>query len=71
MAEAIYKLMNSSLKKDILRYIIYIIIFVIIIEELITLTFFVINYNNYADYGLLLNKSCEKKYIEYETLTNI
>jgi len=68
MAEAIYKLMNSSLKKDILRYIIYIIIFVIIIEELITLTFFVINYNNYADYGLLLNKSCEKKYIEYETM---
>jgi hypothetical protein len=59
--------MKNKTKSFVLKFVIYTIIFVIIIDELFSLTKFVSNYNDHFDFGRMMRKTCDTNYTEYET----
>ena len=50
-----------------LSVIIYLISFILIFQQIFSLTHFVYKYNNYFDYGKILQNICKNEYIERET----
>lgn len=67
MKEHLYMFMKNKTKSSVLRYIAYIIIFLMIIDQIFSLTYFVYNYSINYDYGKQMEKTCESNYVEYET----
>lgn len=67
MRENLYKLMQNETKSKILKYILHLIIFIIVFDQFISLSYFVYNYTKLYDYGSLMKRSCDSNYSEYET----
>lgn len=67
MKENLTRFMLNEKKSSSLRYIIYTILFLLILEQIYTLSSFVYKYCYTYDYGKLMEKTCENSYIEYET----
>lgn len=67
MKEHLYMFMKNKTKSSVLRYIAYIIVFLMIIDQVFSLTYFVYNYSVNYDYGKQMEKTCESNYVEYET----
>lgn len=67
MKENFTHFMLNEKKTSSLRYIIYTILLIMIIEQIYTLSLFAYKYCYTYDYGKLMEKTCENSYIEYET----
>lgn len=67
MKEHLYMFMENKKKSSVLRYIVFVIIFLMIIDQVFSLTYFVYNYSINYDYGKQMEKTCESNYVEYET----
>lgn len=59
--------LHNETKTGVLRFVIFVVIFVIIIDQLFNLTMFAYNYTKCYDYGDLMKKTCNTNYTEYET----
>lgn len=59
--------MNNKTKQYILSIIIFIIIGLVIIDQIVRLTSFIINYDYNFNYGRMLKQVCGDAYFEYET----
>jgi len=67
MKEYLKTMMENSNKKSILQTIVYVIVILLILDQIYTLTKFAIKYNNAFHYGNGIKKVCNEGYIEYET----
>lgn len=67
MKNSLTLFMNNEKKSSSLRSIIYIILFLFIIEQIFTISSFVYKYTSTHDYGKLMEKTCDTSYIEFET----
>lgn len=63
----IYGIMQNQRRQSIVNIIIFIIIFLVIIDQIYALTEFAYKYSKYYDYGKLMQGMCMDNYIEYET----
>lgn len=59
--------LNNDYKSNIIKFILFLIIFILLLEETIRLSLFVLKYDYTYDYGELLKKICGYEYMEYET----
>ena len=59
--------LHNETRTMVLRFIIFVVIFIIILDQLFNMTKFAYNYTNCYDYGDLMKKTCNTNYIEYET----
>lgn len=59
--------MYNDTKTLVMKIIIFIIIFLVILDQIVSLTIFVYNYNKYYDYGTMMRTTCDTNYTEYET----
>lgn len=57
----------NDTKSMVLKLIVFIVIFLVITDQIFSLTKFVYNYNKHYDYGQMLNTTCNTNYTEYET----
>jgi len=67
MKEYLKTMMGNSNKKSILQAIVYVIVVLLVLDQIYTLTKFAIKYNNAFHYGNGIKKVCNEGYIEYET----
>lgn len=67
MQDKIYEYINNKTKSDVLRFVVFAVIFIVIIEQIYLLSRFVYKYDKYYDYGDMLKKACLSSYTEYET----
>lgn len=67
MKEYLKTMMENSNKKSILQTIVYVIVILLILDQIYTLTKFAMKYNNAFHYGNGIKNVCNEGYIEYET----
>jgi len=67
MGDAVYDIIQNKTKSMVLRYVIFLIITIVLIEQIYTYTKLIFNYNKSFDTGNLLRKVCDTNYTEYET----
>lgn len=67
MKEQLYEFIGNKNKSLVFRTTIFIVIFLIILDQIYSLTKFVLQYMQLFDYGRMLKKTCNNAYTEYET----
>ena len=67
MKDNLTNFMFNEKKTSSLRYIIYTILFLLILEQIYTISSFAYKYSSTYDYGKLMEKTCENNYVEFET----
>lgn len=67
MKDSLTHFMFNDRKTSSLRYIIYTILFLLIVEQIYTISYFAYKYTSTYDYGKLMEKTCENTYVEFET----
>ena len=67
MKDQVYDFIGNKIKSNVLRITIFAILFLVILDELYSLSKFIIKYNNLYDFGRMIRKTCNDSYTEYET----
>lgn len=65
--QAVMDFIDNETKKQVLKTIILMIIFLVICDQILKLTIFTKNYSHAFNYGKMMNETCQSNYIEYET----
>lgn len=64
---SLHNFLHNNRKTQVLRFVVFMIILIIMIDQFFSMTKFVYNYDNCYDYGDLMKNVCNTNYVEYET----